>query len=92
MNFQKIALKIAYWLVAFSILVLIGFTFYARHLISGQSQSTQNISVKKTETEESTNIEISGMSMTIDNEKAKKEVAELREAMKKEEEGRTGEQ
>ena len=92
MNFQKIALKIAYWLVAFSILVLIGFTFFARHIISGKSQSTQNVSVEKIETEESTNIEISGMSMTIDNERAKEEVAALREAMKKDEEGRRGKQ
>ena len=92
MNFQKIALKIAYWLVAFSILVLIGFTFFARQIISGNSQSTQDVSVEKIETEESTNIEIAGMSMKIDNEKAKEEVAALRDAMKKDEEGRRGKQ
>ena len=86
MNFQKIALKIAYWLVALSILVLIGFTFYARHIISGQSQ---NATVKKTKTEETSNIQISGMSLSRDDEKAKKEVEEIRAAIKKEEEGQS---
>ena len=88
MTIQKILLKIAYWLVALSILVLIGFTFYARHIISQQS-GTQQTSDKKTETEETTNIQFSGMSVTIDNDKAKKQVAEIKEAIKKDEEGRT---
>lgn len=87
MKIQSILLKIAYWLVALSIVVLIAFTFYARHIISQQSQNNQNISVEKTGTEERSSFDISGMSLKIDNEKAKKEVAELKEAMKKEEEG-----
>lgn len=82
MNWQKILLKIAYWLVALSIVILLGFTFYARHVISGKSQNTP---VEKPDTEESTNIEFSGMSLTIDDEKAKKEVAEIKEAIKKDE-------
>jgi peroxiredoxin family protein len=88
MNFQKILLKIAYWLVALSILVLIGFTFYARHVITSQSQ---NAPVKKTEIEETSNIQVKGMSLSRDDEKAKKEIEELKEAMKKEEGGKTGE-
>ena len=60
MNFQKILLKIAYWLVALSIVVLIGFTFYARHIISEKSQKA---SVKKTEAEKTSNIQIKGMSI-----------------------------
>ena len=87
MNFQKIILKIAYWLVALSIVVLIGFTFYVRHIITSQPQ---NAPVKKTETEETTNIKFSGMSLTIDNKKAKKEVEEVKEAAKKEENTQTG--
>ena len=85
MKFHKILLKIAYWLVALSILVLLGFTFYARHVISDKSQDD---TAKKVEVEETSQIEISGMSLTLDNEKAKKEVEELRAAMKKDEEGR----
>ena len=86
MNFQRILLKIAYWLVALSIVVLIGLTFYARRVITGQSQKTTE---KPAVTEESSKIEFSGMSLTIDNEKAKKEIAEMKEAMKKEETGNT---
>lgn len=85
MNIQRILLKIAYWLVALSIVVLIGFTFYARHIISQQSQGTQNSFVKNAEEEEGTNIKFSGMSLTIDDEKAKKEVEEVKEAIKKDE-------
>ena len=92
MDIQKILLKIAYWLVALSIVVLIGFTLYARHILSGQSQESQNISVRKTETtEEGTNVQFSGMSVTIDNKKARKEIAELKAAMQKDEEDRAGE-
>lgn len=87
MNFQRILLKIAYWLVALSIVVLIGLTFYARHVITGQSQKTTE---KPAVNDESTKIEFSGMSLTIDNEKAKEDVAEMKEAMKKEETGKTG--
>ena len=86
MNFQRILLKIAYWLVALSIVVLIGLTFYARRVITGQSQKTAE---KPAVSEESTKIEFSGMSLTIDNEKGKKEVAEMKEAIKKEETGKT---
>ena len=89
MNVQRILLKIAYWLVALSILILIGFTFYARHIISSQSQGNQATSVEDGEAEEGTNIKFSGMSLTIDNEKAKKEVAEMKEAMKEDEGGET---
>ena len=88
MNFQKIALKIAYWLVALSILILIGFTFYARHIISSQSQNTPE---KKAETEEISNIKFSGMSLTIDNKKVKKEAEEINEAITKDEGEKTGE-
>ena len=90
MDIQKILLKIAYWLVALSIVVLLGFTMYARHILSGQSQGSQNISIRKTEkTEEDTNIQFSGMPVSIDNKKAKKEIAELKAAMKEAEEGKT---
>ena len=92
MDIQKILLKIAYWLVALSIVVLLGFTMYARHILSGQSQESQNIAIKKTEKkEEGPNIQFSGMSVTVDNKKAKKEIAELKAAMKKAEESKTGE-
>lgn len=88
MNWQKTLLKIAYWLVALSIVVLIGFTFYARHIITGESQKAP---VKETVTEETTNINFSGMSLTIDDKKAKKEVAEIKEAIKEDEEVQAGE-
>lgn len=86
MNFQKIALKIAYWLVALSIVVLIGFTFYAHHVISNQSKNTP---VKKVEMEETSNIQFSGMSLTIDNKKTKKEVEENKEVIAKDESAQT---
>lgn len=86
MDIQKILLKIAYWLVALSIVVLIAFYFFARHVMTGPSG---NISVRKIEKEEKTNIEFSGMSVSLDNKKAKKEMAELKAAMKKGEEGKT---
>lgn len=90
MNVQRILLKIAYWLVAISIVVLIAFTFYARHIISQQSQQPPTITVKKShDTDEETNFEYSGMSLKIENNKAKKEVGETGAAVKKDEGNKT---
>jgi hypothetical protein len=55
-------------------------TFYARHIISGQSQKAVK---NNTVTEEGTKIEFSGVSLTIDDDKAKKEVTEIQEAIRK---------
>ena len=86
MNFQKLILKIAYWLVAISILVLLGFTFIARRIISEQPQG--DAPANQLVIEETTKIDVHGISVTFDDKKAQKEVAELKEAMKKEEAGR----
>lgn len=84
MNFQKILLKIAYWLVAFSIFVLLGLMFFSSHLSKKQAKgiATQNHATQTTDTD--TNINFSGMSVTIDDKIAKKEVAEIKEAIEKE--------
>ena len=82
MNVHKVLLKIAYWLVALSILILIGLTFYARRVITQQSQP---VAVENTVEEETTSIKFSGMTLTRDDGKSKKEATEIKETSKKDE-------
>ena len=69
MNFQKIALKIAYLLVAFSILVIIGLTFYGRHMVTKESRKAVTV---KNAFDTETKIKFSDMSITIDDSITKK--------------------
>ncbi len=82
MSIHRVLLKIAYWLVALSIVVLIGLTFFARRVITQQSQPAP---VEKTVTEETTSIKFSGMTLTRDDGKSKKEEPEIKEEIKKDE-------
>jgi hypothetical protein len=69
MDFQKIALKIAYWLVAVCILVIIALTFYGRHIV--QKESKKAITVKEA-WDTDTKITFSDMSITLDDSITKK--------------------
>ncbi len=64
MDFQKIAIKIAYWLIALSIVIVIAFTFFGRRLI--QLESKKAITVKEAFDTE-TKIKFSDMSITLDD-------------------------
>lgn len=39
-NFQKILMKIAYWLVAISIVIMLGLTFFSNYLLKKQNADT----------------------------------------------------
>ena len=87
MKIYNVLLKIAYWLVALSIVVLIGLTFYARRVITQQSQPAP---VKSTAVvEEESTVKISGMTLTFDSKKPKKEVTENKEVIEKDESNQT---
>jgi len=81
MKIHNILLKIGYWLVALSILVIIGLTFFTRRILSEQSQKP---AVENTEQEEVTNIKFSGVTV-VRADKAKKDEDGTKEAAKKDE-------
>ncbi len=80
MNIQKIALKIAYWLVAFSILVIIALTFFGRHLV--QKESRKSVTVKEA-WDNKTNIKFSDMNITLDDSMTKKKSSKPEDASEK---------
>lgn len=80
MNVQKIALKIAYWLVAFSILVIIALTFFGRHLV--QKESRKSVTVKEA-WDNKTNIKFSDMNITLDDPITKKKSSKPEDASEK---------
>ncbi|MFC1494482.1 hypothetical protein ACFL6W_04305 [Thermodesulfobacteriota bacterium] len=49
MEFQKLLIKTAYWLVAISILVMIGLTIFSQHLIKKQANNTASETVTNSE-------------------------------------------
>ncbi len=75
-KFHRILLKIAYWLVAVSIVVLIGLTFYTNHYIKKKSLEEKGISFESAPVEEpedtGTNVSIGGMSVTVESKNNKK--------------------
>ena len=77
MDFQKILLKAAYWLVAISIVVIIALTFYGNHLIKQESRKAVTV---KEAFDNKTNIKFSDMSITLDDSITKKGVSKPVEA------------
>ena len=49
MEFQKLLIKTAYWLVAISILVMIGLTIFSQHLIKKQASNPTSETVTSSE-------------------------------------------
>ena len=75
-NFHRILLKIAYWLVAISIVVLIGLTFYTNHYIKKNSGNEKGINFESAPVEKAedsnSKVNIGGMSVTIESKSDKK--------------------
>ena len=49
MEFQKLLIKTAYWLVAISILIIIGLTIFSQHLIKKQANNPTSETVTNSE-------------------------------------------
>lgn len=62
MDFQKLLIKTAYWLIAISILVIIGLTIFSHHLIKKQSNNTTTETITKSN---SLNDQVPGEDSTI---------------------------
>ena len=74
MSFHKLLLKISYWLVAISIVVIILLTFFGQRIIKQASEEAakQDGAVA----EETTNVEMSGITIIRDESKVKKDTVE----------------
>ena len=85
MNFHRILLKIAYWLIAISIVVMLGLTFFTRRLI--KQESRRPVTVKEAFDTE-TKIKFSDMSITIDDTITKKDIEKFGDPTDKVEENK----
>ena len=83
MNIHKILLKIAYWLIAISIVIMLGLTFFSRQLVKKQSRKA--VTVKEAFDTE-TKIRFSDMSISIDDTITKKDTEKFGDPTNKEEE------